>query len=279
MTGSTILIRNGTVVSSTGATPMDVLVDGETIAALYAPGARQSARHRRRPGDRRHRQVRHPGRHRRPHPHGDALRRDHVGGHVRDRDPGRGLGRHHDDHRLRHPSHRRAGPGHPGPVARQGRGQLRHRLRLPPDHRRGGRRRPQGHGRTGRPRGRHQLQAVHGLPGRVLLRRRPDPAGHAEGGRHRRHDHDARRERHRHRRAGRPDGQPGRDRPGVPRPEPAVGRSRARPPIGRACWPAWRATSRSTSCTCRRPRRSRRWPRPATAAPTCSPRPAPSTST
>src|ERR1700738_3488234 len=35
----TILIRNGTVVSPTGATPMDVLIDGETTAALYAPGA------------------------------------------------------------------------------------------------------------------------------------------------------------------------------------------------------------------------------------------------
>src|ERR1700738_1413558 len=35
----TILIRNGTVVSATGATPIDVLIDGETIAALYAPGA------------------------------------------------------------------------------------------------------------------------------------------------------------------------------------------------------------------------------------------------
>jgi dihydropyrimidinase len=35
----TILLRNGTVVSSTGATRMDVLIDGEAIAALYAPGA------------------------------------------------------------------------------------------------------------------------------------------------------------------------------------------------------------------------------------------------
>src|SRR4030088_2033997 len=35
----TILIRNGTVVSPTGATPIDVLIDGETIAALYVPGA------------------------------------------------------------------------------------------------------------------------------------------------------------------------------------------------------------------------------------------------
>jgi dihydropyrimidinase len=33
-----ILIQNGTVVSATGSQPMDVLVDGETIAALYAPG-------------------------------------------------------------------------------------------------------------------------------------------------------------------------------------------------------------------------------------------------
>jgi dihydropyrimidinase len=35
----TMLIRGGTVVSPAGAVPMDVLVDGETIAALYAPGA------------------------------------------------------------------------------------------------------------------------------------------------------------------------------------------------------------------------------------------------
>ncbi len=33
-----LLVSGGTVVSSTGAAPMDVLVDGETIAALYAPG-------------------------------------------------------------------------------------------------------------------------------------------------------------------------------------------------------------------------------------------------
>ena len=35
-------------------------------------------------------------------------------------------------------------------------------------------------------RGHHQLQAVHGVPGRVLLRRRADPAGDAEGARQRR---------------------------------------------------------------------------------------------
>jgi dihydropyrimidinase len=35
---SRILIANGTVVSATGAAPMDVLFDGETISALLAPG-------------------------------------------------------------------------------------------------------------------------------------------------------------------------------------------------------------------------------------------------
>ncbi|MCU0274551.1 MAG: amidohydrolase family protein, partial [Acidimicrobiales bacterium] len=32
------LITNGSVVSTSGVSPMDVLIDGETIAALYAPG-------------------------------------------------------------------------------------------------------------------------------------------------------------------------------------------------------------------------------------------------
>ncbi|MDH5520841.1 MAG: amidohydrolase family protein, partial [Acidimicrobiia bacterium] len=36
---STLFIKNGTVISATGATAMDVLVDGETIAALYVPGS------------------------------------------------------------------------------------------------------------------------------------------------------------------------------------------------------------------------------------------------
>ena len=35
---SRLLITGGTVVNATGPIPMDVLVDGETIAALYAPG-------------------------------------------------------------------------------------------------------------------------------------------------------------------------------------------------------------------------------------------------
>ena len=63
-----------------------------------------------------------------------------------------------------------------------------------------------------RARGHHQLQAVHGLPGRVLQRRRPDPAGDAGGRRLRGDDHDARRERHRHRRARAAGAGPRRDR-------------------------------------------------------------------
>ena len=40
---SRVLISGGTVVNATGAQPMDVLVDGETIAALLAPGAATAA--------------------------------------------------------------------------------------------------------------------------------------------------------------------------------------------------------------------------------------------
>ena len=72
-------------------------------------------------------------RHRRAHPHGDAVRRHVLGGHVRDRHPGRGLGRHHHDHRLRGPGQGHLAAGHAGQVAREGRRQLRGRLRLPHD--------------------------------------------------------------------------------------------------------------------------------------------------
>ena len=80
------------------------------------------------------------------HPHGAAVRRHRRLGHLRDRYPGRGLGRHHHDHRLRGAALRRAGRGRAGRLARQGRGQLRDRLRLPPDHRRHRRVQPQGDG-------------------------------------------------------------------------------------------------------------------------------------
>jgi dihydropyrimidinase len=35
----TMLIKNGTVISPTGRSPADVLVDGEQIVALLAPGS------------------------------------------------------------------------------------------------------------------------------------------------------------------------------------------------------------------------------------------------
>ena len=172
--------------------------------------------------------------------------------HVRDRHDRRGVGRRHDHRRLRRAEHRRQRAGRPRRVAREGRRQLRHRLRLPPDHRRRRRGVAQGDDVPHRQRGHHQLQAVHGLPGRLLLRRRPDPAGDADGRRVRGDDHDARRERHRHRRARRPGARPRRDRPEVPLAAPGRPSSRARPPTGRSCWPRSPATCRCTSCTCRR---------------------------
>ena len=170
----------------------------------------------RRHGHRRHRQVRHPRRRRRAHPHGAAVRRHLRLRHLRDRHPGRGLGRHDHDRRLRRAVDGRVAARGPGRLARQGRGQLRHRLRLPHDHRRRQRGLAEGDGPPGR-RGHHQLQAVHGLPGRLLQRRRADPARDAEGRRQRRADHDARRERHRDRRAGRAGARPRADRPALPR--------------------------------------------------------------
>ena len=52
------LITGGTVVNPTGAITADVLVDGETIAALYAPGWPPPPASRPTARDRRHRQVR-----------------------------------------------------------------------------------------------------------------------------------------------------------------------------------------------------------------------------
>ena len=72
--------------------------------------------------------------------------------HVRDRHPGRGLGRDDDDHRLRRAAHGRARHGRARRLAREGRRQLRDRLRLPPDRRRRRRRLAQGDGRASSPR-------------------------------------------------------------------------------------------------------------------------------
>ena len=68
-----------------------------------------------------------------------------------------------------------------------------------------------------------ELQAVHGLPGRLLLRRRPDPAGDADRAGERRDDHDARGERHRDRRPRAAGAGARRDRPDLPRHHPSAG--------------------------------------------------------
>ena len=77
------------------------------------------------------RQVRDPRRSRRAHAHGAALRRHVRLGHVRDRHPRRSVGWHDHDHRLRRAARRRARAGRSRGLARQGRRQLRDRLRVP----------------------------------------------------------------------------------------------------------------------------------------------------
>ena len=93
------------------ASAMDVLVDGETIAALLAPGARRRA------STARPQVIDATGKYVIPggidvHTHMELP----FGGtfasrHVRDRHPRRGVGRHHDDHRLRRAAHRRGRAG------------------------------------------------------------------------------------------------------------------------------------------------------------------------
>ena len=266
------LITNGTIVGADGSTAADVLIDGETIALI---GRNLAATRDRRRDPRRDRQVRDPGRHRRPYPHGAAVRWHVRQGHLRERDAGRGLRRDDLDRRLRGPVAWRLAPPGSRRVARQGRGQRCRRLRLPHDHERRQRRDPGRDGRPGR-RGRPRLQAVHGLPGRLLQRRRRDLPGDAADREERRADHDARRERHGHRRRRRADRRRRHDRPDRPRPGPQGGlRGRGDQPGD----PPGRGGRRSPS-TSSTSRPGRPWPRsgrPATAAPRPSPRPARST--
>ena len=128
------LITNGTIVTAEGSTAADVLIDGETIAAI-GTGLAAGRRDRRR-DDRRDGPLRDPRRDRRPHPHGAAVRRHVRQGHVRDGHAGRGVRRDDDDRRLRGPVARQVAPRGPRRLARQGGGQRRRRLRLPHDHER-----------------------------------------------------------------------------------------------------------------------------------------------
>ena len=209
------LIANGTIVTADGSYVADVLVDGETIAQIGTRpgGARASTADETIDAAR---QVRDPGRDRRPHPHGAAVRRHVREGHVRDGHAGRGVRRHDDDRRLR------------GPV----RGQSL-RAGLDAWH-------AKAEGNAVVDYGFHMimsdvnddtlaemdqlvaegvpgLQAVHRLPGRVLQPGRPHLPRDAADREERRADHDARGERagDRHRRgAARRRGQ---DRPLLPR--------------------------------------------------------------
>ena len=168
----------------------------------------------------------------------------------------------------------------PRRLARQGRGQRRHRLRLPHDHERRQRRHA---GRDGpaRRRGRARLQAVHRLPGRLLQRRRRDLPGDAADRQERRADHDARRERPGHRRRRRrrrsrparptrichgarplPDLRGRGDEPGHPPGRGGRGARLHRPPLGARC-----ARRRA-----RRPATAARRPSPRRARSTCSSR-------
>ena len=206
----------------------------------------------RRRDDRCDRPLRHPRRDRRPHPHGAAVRRDVRQGHVRDRDARRGVRRHDLDRRLRRPGQGPVAARGPRRLARQGRRQRGHRLRLPHDHERRQRRDARRDGRPGG-RGRPRLQAVHRLSGRLLQRRRRDLPGDAADRQERRADHDARRERDGDRRRRCPDRRGRHDRSDRPRPgaqgdlrgrgdqpghPPGRGRRRAglhRPPLGARC--------------------------------------------
>ena len=246
------LIANGTVVTAEGSQAADVLIDGETIVGIGA-GLAQMGNVDRRRHDRCDRQVRHPGRHRRPHPHGAAVRRHVREGHVRDGDPRRGVRRDDDDRRLRGPVEGQEPARGARRLARQGRGQRRRRLRLPHDHERRQRRHAQGDG-PARQRGRPRLQAVHRVPRRLLQRRRRDLPGDAADREERRADHDARRERDGHRCRGRAD----RRRRARPTRSATVWRarrsSRARRPTASSGSPR-RPACRSTSSTSRPGRR------------------------
>ena len=177
----TTLITNGTVVGPTGAIAADVLVDGERIAALVEPGSTALGADLAATADTvidAAGQVRDPGRRRRPHPHG-AARSAARSRPTRSRPAPRAAAWGGTTTIIDFAVQRTGERVQDGLAAWHAKadGQVRDRLR------RSTRSSAdvddelaEGDGRARR-RGRHQLQAVHGLPGRLLLRRRPDPAG------------------------------------------------------------------------------------------------------
>ena len=142
-----------------------------------------------------------------------------------------------------------------GNVDEEGRRQGRHRLRLPHDHH-GAQRSGRARDGRARPPGRDVVQAVHGLPRRLHARRREHLQGAAADRQERRHDLHARRERRRHRRAREEGAGRGQDGAEVSRAD-AAGARRSRSDAPRDRARRNRRRARSTSSTCRRPKRSR----------------------
>ena len=243
----TTLIQNGTVVSATGSARQDVLIDGERIVALLEPGSQalgsDLAASAERVIDAAGKYVIPGG----------------VDGHTHMEMPFGGT-KASDTFETGTRAAAWGGTTTIVDFVVQSQGQqvmdtlaawhdkagraVRDRLRLPPDHRRRRRRVAEGDGRADRGR-HHQLQAVHGLPRRVPVRRRADPAGHADRGRQRRPDHDARGERLGDRRA-RPAGAGARrDRTVLSRRDPALAdRAGGDPPRDHAGRPDRRAAVR-----------------------------------
>src|SRR5262245_48692691 len=159
----TTLIKGGTVVSATGSSPQDVLIDGETIAALLAPGSTALGTIN---ADT---VIDATGKYVIPggidaHTH---MEMPFGGTFARDTFETRSRVVLYPHYRLLRGAGARTASAGPGrALAREGRRQLRDRLRVPPDHRRRGCRVAEGDGRVDRG-GHHQLQAVHGLPRRV----------------------------------------------------------------------------------------------------------------
>ena len=174
----TTLITNGTVVGPTGAAPADVLVDGERIVALVEPGSTVLGADLAATADT---VIDAAGKYVIPggvdgHTHmelpfGGTFASDTFETGTR----AAALG---GTTTIIDFAVQRTGERVQDGLAAwhaQGRRPVRDRLRVPSDHRWRRRRLVEGDGRARR-RGHHELQALHGLSGRLLLRRRPDPA-------------------------------------------------------------------------------------------------------
>ena len=270
------LIKGGTVVGPTGPIKADVLVDGETIAALFAPG----------PGARTAPEI--------IDATGKYVIPGGIDAHTHMQLPFGGT----DASDTFDTGTKAAAIGGTttiidfavqryGEVVQDGlaawhakaAGNCHIDYAFHHDPRRRRRRLAQGDGPAGHRRGHHQLQALHGVPGRLLLRRRPDPARDAEGPRQRLHDHDARGERPGHRRAGQAGPGARRDGPDLPRHHPPAGARGGGHQPGDLAGQRGRGLPALHRAPVRVARPSNRSPPPATAAATCSPRPARSTST